>query len=96
MSYRDTYHPKVKSDLKKLDKPVVREIYTEHLDRILNKPYSAEELSGDLDGVFSYHFRKNNVDYRIAYTADAEKKIVLVAMIGKRENFYEMLKRRLS
>ena len=96
MPYRDTYHPKVKSDLKKLDKPVIRDIYSKHLDILLDAPQSGEELYGDLDSVFSYHFRKNNVDYRIAYTADAEKKIVLIVMIGERENFYEVLKRRLS
>lgn len=27
MSYKDEYHPKVRSDLKKLDKAVVREIH---------------------------------------------------------------------
>ena len=30
MSYRDEYHPRVKNDLKKLDKGVVREIYDVH------------------------------------------------------------------
>lgn len=95
MSYKDAYHPKVKADLKKLDKPVVKEIYSAHLDTILVKPYSGESLYGDLEGVFSYHFRKNKVDYRIAYTVDEEKKIVFFIMIGKRENFYEILKRRL-
>lgn len=96
MSYKDTYHPRVKSDLKKLDKPVVRDIYNTHLDWLRDNPHAGEELYGDLDGVFSYHFRKNNADYRIAYTVDADKKIVFVVMIGKRENFYDMLKRRLS
>jgi mRNA-degrading endonuclease RelE of RelBE toxin-antitoxin system len=27
MSYKDAYHPKVKADLRKLDKPVVKEIH---------------------------------------------------------------------
>ena len=30
MSYKDEYHPKVKSDLKKLDRAVAREIHDEH------------------------------------------------------------------
>jgi addiction module RelE/StbE family toxin len=95
MSYKDAYHPKVKADLRKLDKPVVREIHNIHLDGVLEKPYAGENLYGDLEGVFSYHFRKNKVDYRIAYTVDDEKKVVYIIMIGKRENFYEILKRRL-
>jgi len=31
MSYKDAYHPRLKADLKKLDKPAVREIYSIHL-----------------------------------------------------------------
>ena len=96
MSYKDEYHPKVKSDLKKLDKHVVKEIYGSHLDNILDKPHSGEPLYGDLAGVFSYHLRMNKVDYRIAYTVDEMKRVVYVIMIGKRENYYDILKRRLS
>jgi addiction module RelE/StbE family toxin len=95
MPYRDEYHPKVKSDLKKLDRAVVKEIYNFHLDRILNEPQRGEELHGDLQGVLSYHFKKNNIDYRIAYSIEETKKIVHILMAGKRENFYEILKRRL-
>lgn len=96
MSYKDEYHPRVKSDLKKLDKSVVREIYDIHLKNILHEPYSDEKLHGDLEGVSGYHFRKNKVDYRIAYSIEEGKKIVYFVMVGKRENFYEILKRRLS
>jgi len=35
VSYKDEYHPKLRSDLKKLDKAVVREIHDIHLDKIL-------------------------------------------------------------
>jgi len=96
MSYKDVYHPRVKADLKKLDKPAVKEIHSIHLDILLDKPFTGECLYGDLEGVFSYHFRKNKVDYRIAYTVDDERKVVYIIMIAKRENFYEVLKRRLS
>jgi addiction module RelE/StbE family toxin len=95
VSCKDEYHPRVKSGLKKLDKGVVREIYDVHLDKILHEPYSGEKLHGDLEGVSSYHFRKNKGDYRIAYSIEEGKKIVYIVMVGKRENFYEILKRRL-
>ena len=96
MSYKDAYHPRVKADLKKLDKPVVKEIHNIHLDNLLGNPFAGESLYGDLEGIFTYHFRKNKVDYRIAYTVDDEKKVVYIIMIAKRENFYEILKRRLQ
>jgi addiction module RelE/StbE family toxin len=96
MSYKDSYHPKIKSDLKKIDISASREIKAVHLDKILNNPYAAEQLYGNLAGVWSYHFRKNNVDYRISYSIDETQKAVYFLMIGKRENFYEILRRRLA
>jgi len=57
--------------------------------------YSAEKLIGDLSGIYSYHFKKGNAQYRISYTIDKTEKIVYILMIGKRENFYQILRRRL-
>jgi len=96
MSYKDAYHPNVKSDLKKLDKSVTRQIHHVHIEAILLNPFAHEKLHGDLEGVVSYHFRMNKVEYRIAYSVDESEQIVYFLMIGKRENFYEILKRRLS
>ena len=96
MSYRDEYHPKVKPDLKRLDRQVITEIFNTHIEKILREPYTGEKLHGDLEGVFSYHFRKGKVDYRIAYLIEETKKIVYILMVRKRESFYEILKRRLS
>ena len=96
MLYQDEYHPKIKNDLKGLDKAVVKEIYAVHLDRILGEPHASDKLQGALEGLFSYHFRKNRIDYRIAYALDENKRVVFVLMIGKRENFYDILKKRIS
>lgn len=38
MAFADAFHPKFKSDLKKIDKSVAKEIKEKHLDIILNKP----------------------------------------------------------
>ena len=96
MSYKDEYHPKVKSDLKKLDKAVAKEIYDIHIGKILAAPHSSERLHGSLEGFLSYHFRKNRVDYRIAYAIEENRRVVYFLMIGKRETFCDLLKRRLS
>lgn len=95
MSYKDKYHPKVKTDLKKLDKQIVKEIFRVHIRNILQEPYAGDKLHGDMEGVLSCHFRKNRVDYRIAYVIEEADKIVYILRIGKRESFYEVLKRRL-
>jgi mRNA-degrading endonuclease RelE of RelBE toxin-antitoxin system len=97
MSYRDEYHPKTKTDLKNLDKPVVRELFDTHITNILHDPYRAgEALHGSLEGISTYHFRLNRVEYRVAFAVEEESKTVYILMVGKRENFYEILRRRLG
>jgi len=97
MSYKDEYHPKTKSDLEKLDKVAVREVFDTHIDKILHDPHRAgEALHGSLEGISSYHFRLHKVEYRIAFAVNEESKTVYILMVGKRENFYEILKRRLT
>ena len=93
--FTDEYHPRVKRDLRKIDKPVESEVKDIHIPRILHDPYVADNLSGDLEGISSYHFKKGKVQYRISYIVDEEKKVVYILMIGKRESFYEILRRRL-
>lgn len=95
MSFRDGYHPKFKSDLKKLDKSVAKDIHDVHLLNILNNPTAYEELHGDLAGIVCYHFKKNKVEYRAAYHVNEPDNLVYFLATGKRENFYEILKRRL-
>ena len=52
-----------------------------------------ERLHGPLAFLYSFHFKIQNVKYRMAYTIDAEKQIVLVHHIGPREGFYDRLLR---
>ena len=42
MAFVDAFHPKFKSDLKKIDKSVAKEIKEKHLDIILNNPMGNE------------------------------------------------------
>jgi len=93
--FRDEYHPKVKKDLKKIDKSVKSEVRDVHIPNILTDPHIADDLTGDLEGISSYHFKKETVQYRISYIIYEEQKIVYFLMIGKREKFYEILRRRL-
>jgi hypothetical protein len=46
MSYKDEYHPRVKADLKKLDKIAVKEIHSTQIDILLENPFTAECLYG--------------------------------------------------
>ena len=93
--FKDEYHPQVKKDLRKLDHSVVADIKTVHLSKILENPLSPDLLTGDLAGIYSYHFKKNKNEYRICYFVDTVSERVFFLMIGKRDNFYTMIRRRL-
>ena len=94
--FKDEYHPKVKKDLKKIDKAIQREIKEIHIPAILHNPYTGERVTGNLAGIYSYHFKKAKVDYRICYFINEQQKVVYILMIGTRENFYKVLRRRLQ
>lgn len=53
----------------------------------------AEQLSGTLGSVYSYHFSYRGVSYRLAYVVDEERKTVSIILLAPRENFYEKLQR---
>jgi len=72
--FADEYHPRVKRDLRKIDKSVESEVKDIHIPRILHDPYVVDDLSGNLAGISSYHFKKGKVQYRISYIVDEEKK----------------------
>lgn len=49
MSFKDEYHPKVKRDIKKLDREVIQEIFSIHMEKILQAPYKGYRLHGELE-----------------------------------------------
>ena len=96
MAFADAFHPKFRSDLKKIDKSVAKEIKEKHLDIILKNPMDNEPLKGRLSHIRSYHFQKNTTQYRIAYEVIEDKEILFHYMVATRENFYKKLEHRIS
>jgi addiction module RelE/StbE family toxin len=94
MEYSESFHPKFKSDLKKIDKSVAKSIKDEHLNIILENPREAEMLKGKLSHLHSYHFQKNGTQYRIAYEILEDDKVIFHYMVATRENFYKKLDNR--
>ncbi|MEW5817824.1 MAG: type II toxin-antitoxin system RelE/ParE family toxin [Spirochaetota bacterium] len=90
------YHPRVKRDLKQLDPLLRNEIRDELLPSIQKNPQIGISLKGQLKGILSYHFKYQNIQYRIAYLYSQHADTITILMIGKRENFYAVLTRRLS
>ncbi|NJL58379.1 MAG: type II toxin-antitoxin system mRNA interferase toxin, RelE/StbE family [Desulfobacteraceae bacterium] len=94
--YKDEYHPQIKKDLKKLDPKLRKTIEAECIPEILSAPEKGDTLVGDLRGIRSYHLTFVKKEYRIAYVIQEDIKTVSVLMIGKREAFYALLKRRIK
>ena len=93
--YNAKYHPRIRKDLKKIDPPIRETIRKEHIPKIMTNPEMGEALVADLKGTRSYHFTVSKQQFRIAYIADKDTKEVFVQMIGKRDNFYALLKKRI-
>ncbi len=94
MVFEKKFHPKIKSDLKKIDKQLIKKIKEIHIQNIAKNPYKYPRLKGNLSNFFSYHFRENKVDYRIGYEI-IDNTVVLYLIIAKRENFYKNLLKRI-
>ncbi|MFZ2303727.1 MAG: type II toxin-antitoxin system RelE/ParE family toxin [Minisyncoccia bacterium] len=85
--------PSAKKAAKKLSVSVRHEIVRLSCEIIAKNPYDAERLQKPLDECHSFHFKMNNVHYRIAYRIIVDKKRVDVVFVGFREGFYERLTR---
>ncbi len=89
--------PSAKRTAKKLPKQIREEIIKQSQE-LKENPYLGEKLSGSLHFLYSFHIKFKGVEYRLAYTIDnidKSQKLIIVHLIGPRENFYEKLKRLL-
>lgn len=82
-----------KKDIKALPRQVQKEL-AKHLDILVSNPNTGEQLKGVLRGFWKYAFIVRSTDYRIVYQISAKEAIILLIMVGARENFYDRLNRR--
>lgn len=70
----------------------------EILQELGSNPRSSrsEQLSGELNFIWSYHFSFSAVAFRFAYIIDEKHKRLTVIMVGPRENFYKILKQKIG
>lgn len=81
-----------KRSVKKLPKEIKKEIVKLCNDYIAKYPFDSEKLQKPLNDCRSFHFKINNVYYRIAYKIIKDEKRIDIILIGTRENFYKRLK----
>lgn len=64
----------------------------DNLNLIQKNPFIGERNKGDLKNTYSVDFRYQKTTYEIAYYIKEETNLVLIILIGTRENFYDILK----
>ena len=86
----------VKKDLNKLASKREKAKAVNMLKKLKSNPYLGKALKGKLKGYFSLHFSLSNGEARAIYKIIENEKIVLVILVGYRENIYDILKRRVN
>lgn len=81
-------------DLKKMA-PALRDFMYNRIHEIGEDPYQNEKLSGPYKELRSQHSKYRGVEYRAIYYVNEEGKLVIIALVGTRENIYTELARRL-
>ena len=94
--YEIKYSKPAERYLKKIkDKRLIAEFKTA-IDKLKADPYVGTQKVGDLRGIYGYDVKYGNVNYELAYRIyDENDQLVVVILVGTRENFYEELKRLL-
>ena len=84
--------PSARKEARKLPKSVRQAAITAAFT-LERDPLVGERLTGSLHMLYSFHFASGSSQYRIAYSLDHTRRLVIVHLIQSRENFYEKLKR---
>lgn len=90
--YQRVITPSAKKSLKRLSLDSQQELLKATAVLTTN-PYTGEKLHGSLSFLFSFHFKFGNVQYRVAYSIDESRKLIIIHLVEPRENFYDRLRR---
>lgn len=80
--------------LKKIKDKALKKVFREALEKISIDPYIGKPKTGDLAGVYCFDVYYSKTKYELAYKVyEEDNQIVVVTLVGTRENFYDELKR---
>lgn len=69
-------------------------ILDEAIKELIENPQIGEEKKGDLENIFIYKFKINNLRYLLAYRYS--ETLIELIMLGPHENYYRNLKNYLN
>ena len=83
--------------IKKIKDKKLKDEFQDALEKIREDYTVGQPKLGDLAGICGYDIFYNKTNYEIAYRVTQEDDIVIIViMVGTRENFYQELKRYLK
>lgn len=91
--YELEFTTQAKKDVKRLDKGIQAKFMKE-IAKLRDDPYIGSPLKGNLRDFYSLHISLSGGEYRAAYIIDEGNRLVIVAIVGPRENFYDQARRR--
>jgi len=96
--YELRYKPPAVKYLKKIKEKGLAALFKNALMEISADPHTAGEAeTGDLAGIYCRDIYYNKTNYEIAYQIiEVGEKIVVVILVGTRENLYKEVKRYMS
>ncbi|MGQ5709663.1 type II toxin-antitoxin system RelE/ParE family toxin [Lactobacillus sp. PSON] len=87
---------KPKKYIKKLKDRILKKKFSDLIFKdIAINPYSGKPKEGDLATIYTKKIWYQKTQYRIGYKIKDDNIIVIILLVGTRENFYEELKRLL-
>ena len=92
MNYRLIFTKLSQKEYKKLDSSIREQFRKKLIKRLQNPKVLSDKLSG-YNNVYKIKLRDSG--FRLAYEVKDEEIIVLVLKIGKRDKFYELLRKSL-
>ena len=92
--YEVIFLPAARNYLKKIRDKNLKKLLKNAIDDIAEDYTIGEPKTGDLAGIYGYDVFYNKTNYEISYTVEeVNEEIVVIIMVGTRENFYNELKR---
>ena len=86
--------PAARNYIKKIKDKILKKLIEEAINDIAEDYTIGEAKTGDLSGIYGYDVFYNKTNYEISYTVEeVDNKVIIVIMVGTRENFYNELKK---
>lgn len=88
--------PRAEKYIKKIKDKLLKEKIRLAILKIQENPYIGKAKKDDLTGIYGFDVFYNKTNYEISYQIYESRQIVVIILIGTRENFYDELKKYIS